>query len=78
MACPTCDHTMQSLRPQVFWCERCGTVKYGDPSSGVIVPRLVPRIVEFCGTLTEDDQRIIDNLERLGVTESATHPDVRC
>ena len=27
MACPSCDHTMQSLRPKVFWCPRCGTIK---------------------------------------------------
>ena len=29
MACPVCTHTMQavSLRPQVFWCSRCGTLR---------------------------------------------------
>lgn len=40
MSCPTCDHTMQNLgveKPaehgatQVFWCPRCGTVKYRIP-----------------------------------------------
>lgn len=77
MACPTCDHTMHSLRPTVFWCPRCGTVKHGQPNLGVDVPKIVGRIVAFCGTLTDDDQRIIDNMERLGVTEAATHPDVR-
>ncbi len=27
--CPVCSHTMQaiSLRPQVFWCQRCGTLR---------------------------------------------------
>lgn len=79
MACPTCDHTMQMIRPTVFWCPRCGTVRHGQPVSEETTerPKLVERVVEFCGTLTDDDQHIIDNMERLGVTEAATHPEVR-
>jgi hypothetical protein len=28
MACQTCDHTMQSITQGVFWCPRCGTLKF--------------------------------------------------
>ena len=75
MACPTCDHTMQKIAEAVWHCPRCGTI--ADPH-GRAVPQLVERVVQFCGTLTDDDARIIANMERLGVTEAATHPDVRC
>lgn len=74
MACPTCDHTMQSIGMHNFWCPRCGTLKLHGEAE---VPKLVNRVIAFCGTLTDDDQRIIDSMERLGVTEAATHPDVR-
>jgi hypothetical protein len=30
MSCPTCDHTMQLLAGEWFWCPRCGTVKHGE------------------------------------------------
>jgi len=64
-----------------YWCPRCGSLKekwgLGEDEFAFSQPKLVERVVEFCGTLTEGDQRIIDNLERTGVTESVTHPDVR-
>ena len=59
----------------VFWCPRCGTVKRNEI---VEIPKLVPRVVEFCGTLDEDNEQQINDLIRLGVTESVTHPDVTC
>lgn len=84
MACPTCDHTMHNVASikhelNVYHCPRCGSVKVEDSNdpdcrAKEYRPKLVDRFVEFCGTLTEDDQKIIDNLERLGVTEAATHP----
>lgn len=78
MSCPTCDHTMQFVGQMyhynIYYCPRCGTIRGGGLD---MRPKLVDRIVEFCGELTEDDQDIIDTLERLGVTESVTHPDVR-
>ena len=85
MACPTCDHTMCQIpsfskEHFIYHCPRCGTVKLENSECyrpQVYVPKLVSCVVEFCGTLTEYDQRIIDNLERIGVTESATHPDAR-
>ena len=36
MACPTCDHTMQCVAAMgggydnLFWCPRCGTIKFGQ------------------------------------------------
>ena len=77
MACPTCDHTMQNIDDAVYWCPRCGTVRTIRGAGIKEVPKLVERVVEFCGTLTDEDQRIINNLERLGVSESVIHPDVR-
>jgi len=85
MACPTCEHTMHHVgvtsKTLTYWCPRCGSLKeqWGREEHEFTCskPKLVERVVEFCGTLTEDDQRIIDNLERLGVTEAATHSDVR-
>ena len=80
MACPTCDHTMKAVAViettvSLFWCPRCGTIKRTDDSGDR--PKLVDRVVRFCHTLTDDDQQTIDRLETLGVTEAATHPDVR-
>lgn len=34
MSCPTCDHTMQGVGENWFWCPRCGTLK---ERQGVIV-----------------------------------------
>lgn len=28
MACQVCDHTMQSITGGIFWCPRCGTLKF--------------------------------------------------
>ncbi len=69
MSCPTCDHTMHAWDEagQVFVCPRCGTVR---DSEGVQVPKLVSRITEFAGKLTEDHQDLIDHFERLGIRES--------
>lgn len=85
MSCPTCDHAMHHVgvteRCMTYWCPRCGSLKekFGRElhEFALSQPKLVERVVEFCGTLTDEDQRIIDNMERLGVTEAATHPEVR-
>ena len=78
MACPTCDHTMQKVGVMcepytdvgLFWCSRCGTLKANVVSGEDEVPKLVHRIVEFAGKLTEDNQPLIDEFERLGIRES--------
>ena len=40
MACPTCDHTMQSVTDKVWWCSRCGTLKADRESRPVLVERV--------------------------------------
>lgn len=64
MPCPTCDHTMQAVGHEtnmptsyIYWCPRCGTMKSDatDDATGVGVPSLVDRCVEFGGTLSDSD-----------------------
>jgi tRNA(Ile2) C34 agmatinyltransferase TiaS len=39
MACPTCDHTMNLLAGEWFWCPRCGTTLAREaPARTVGVP----------------------------------------
>jgi hypothetical protein len=54
MACPTCDHTMQSAAQSLFWCPRCGTLKdtrHGEPPIDVSVPKLVERCHKLLTTI---------------------------
>lgn len=44
MACPACDHTMQRLAPEVYWCPRCGTIK---TASDIEQTKLVKRCRDF-------------------------------
>ena len=67
MACENCDHTMQGVIPGVFWCPRCGTIKSGERQDA---PKLVGRVVEFAGKLTDEHQDLIEEFERLGVREA--------
>ena len=72
MACPICDHTMQSMCLDVFWCPRCGTVRDAGRDSSAI-PMLVQRVVDF-GSLLNDESddvaELIVEFERLGIRES--------
>ena len=73
---------MGSTWMRVCHCPRCGTARSSkkvgsEEASSEYVPLLVGRVIEFCGTLTEDNQDVIDNMERLGVTEAVRHPDVQ-
>ena len=78
MACPTCDHTMQKVGVMcepynevgLFWCNRCGTLKANVVTKEDDVPKLVSRITEFAGKLTDEHQGLIDEFERLGIRES--------
>jgi hypothetical protein len=64
MACQTCDHTMQHVGISsmcfTYWCPRCGSLKekwgLGEDEFAFSQPKLVERVVEFCGTLTEDHE----------------------
>ena len=44
MACPSCQHTMQGLGEGIFWCPRCGSIRY---QGLVSVPCLVHRVREL-------------------------------
>lgn len=53
MACQTCDHTMQRVNdgtPHVFWCPRCGTLKFESMVSPEQFeePKLVQRAFTLC------------------------------
>jgi hypothetical protein len=71
MACPTCDHIMNQLGidGQFNWCPRCGTIKRGRD---VFFPRLIGRIIEFAGKLTDEHQELINEFELLGIRECIT------
>lgn len=43
MSCPTCDHTMQGLADDWFWCPRCGTLQQKDDPN-YDQPYLVERV----------------------------------
>jgi hypothetical protein len=77
MACPTCDHTMQSLSEWVCWCPRCGTIK--DPS-GTTKPKIGDRVKKFCLLLSKDnhdDALSMAALRNLGVYECLYVPEQR-
>lgn len=77
MACPNCDHTMQSVSEWVWWCPRCGSIK--DPN-GTTKPKLVGKVVRFIELLEPDkadDELSLAVLKYLGVTESIALPGNR-
>ena len=49
MACPICDHTMQGLGDQWFWCSACGTVKQGQQTERYEEPTFIraPSMVAY-------------------------------
>ena len=66
---------MQKVRG-LFWCPRCGTIKYGDTDHDIEAPNLVERVVEFGSLLNEDHGHhfLIGEFDRLGIRESITPP----
>jgi hypothetical protein len=50
MACETCTHTMQAIAEQVWWCPRCGTLKFGcvPEREDWTEPKLVHRAFNLC------------------------------
>jgi tRNA(Ile2) C34 agmatinyltransferase TiaS len=49
MSCPTCDHTMEQVVEDIFWCPRCGTLRdVQDIQRGTdATPKLVERCREY-------------------------------
>ncbi len=58
MACPTCSHTMQSVVDNVWWCQRCGTLKQGNRHDGLgtYEPMLVERVVSYLEAASDEDR----------------------
>lgn len=50
MACHQCDHTMHPISEGIFWCPRCGSVKYP-----AIKLEYTPMVVEWVGALVPSD-----------------------
>lgn len=71
MACPTCDHTMNTLGPDVFWCPRCGTVR----DEGI---QIVPKLVERTRDLFVSSADPVPGMMRsFSIVESIYTPDMR-
>lgn len=73
MACPTCDHTMESIgdsgRTIAFWCPRCGTLDNG------LKPASQPKLVERCRIFCKDSDEYM--LSVLGIREAINIPGER-
>lgn len=93
MACPTCDHTMETIgiddRGDSFLlCPRCGTVvvdAFGQHGDRVYVPKLVGRCREFAAQeyaaySPEKGHGVVDAPPRwraIGIAESINLPTER-
>lgn len=74
MACEVCDHTLSSLAPGIFWCERCGSVKGCHADGSTMMPKLVERCRSFGETLGPSWRQL---WHRLGIDESIHKPEDR-
>lgn len=85
MACPTCDHTMQSIgqtkrQDSVFWCPRCGTIRtlYSPTKMDDDAPSLPHRVRAFLAELETGAYPKLDTIaHRIGLEESCTLPAER-
>lgn len=79
MPCPTCDHTMQKVADNVFWCERCGSILMANPNylGAHTIPMLVGRIQRLLfekrevGLFSEHERRL---WHTLGIFEAIATP----
>ena len=73
MACPTCDHTMQCVNDNVFWCSRCGTLR---DVMEVSPPKLVSRVNELINLLGTvewaDTEQLLERMRIMGIQESVS------
>lgn len=81
MPCPTCDHTMQSVRTgeeeNIYWCNRCGTMKIENSSNthaDIDTPMIVGRLRDFIPKLAASDRW---ESHRIGIVESIYPPHER-
>ncbi len=64
--CPTCEHTMQSVADDVFWCPRCGTLKM-NRAPGSYEPWWVERAIRYIASL--------DQVTKSALEECCKKPD---
>ena len=87
MACPTCDHTMESLGEfagrRHFRCPRCGTLRTVDPTGYTVDyrPKLVDRCRKFEAWCAAGhglrDTNVCREWTSLGIAESINPPEQR-
>ena len=78
MACPTCNHTMQSVGEielgwRIYWCQRCGTLKTKGAIPEHEAPMLVERVRRFRNICNGGDGLNAEQASlwhRLGIGES--------
>lgn len=80
MACPTCDHSMESLGIGWFWCPRCGTIRRRivdtmTTATSDSVPELVNRCRRFESHHLPDD--LAGAWLVIGIRESINRPEDR-
>lgn len=86
MACPTCDHTMETIAggkpgdPATFYCPRCGTLSepplpFPPFLRRVTKPALVDRVQSFARSVTAYE--ILRWMETLGIFEALHTPKER-
>jgi len=89
MACPTCDHTMQSIGHAEgrshYWCPRCGTLR--STAEGGFDTDEAPKLVERCRKYRDelkaarspyDLQAYLELYwNRIGIAEAINKPEDR-
>ena len=74
MACPTCDHTMQSIAGLRFWCPRCGTIRN---LHDVEKPRLVDLVRKYAESKSHAQDGVFTELGSRGIIMSVHLPEDR-
>ena len=87
MACPTCDHTMETILAiddcRRHWCPRCGTIRtvFFTLNGGDTVEDYVPKLVERCREfepclwpLDSVNPKFRETWHRIGIAESINLP----
>lgn len=77
MACPTCSETMQGLGYNIFWCPRCGSIRFNGSSA---VPALVHRVRELHAEMKSADLWMrwhAETWHKLGVSDAIDLPEHR-
>ena len=82
MACPACDHSMQNIAENMFWCPRCGTIKLpgGQSDQPMLVGRAKSLLSEMVWLRSQEPrpaEDYIDKARELGIHESCMKAEER-